>query len=810
VNPIDPSHPPREQLRALVLGLVADAEAARLGSHVWDCAACLESLEQFSAEADPFLSKLRAVHSDPPRGLLTESTVAGPSHEATDPDFAGHLLGPEVPVELSWLAHYRVLRRLGQGGMGMVFEGEDVYLRRRVALKVLKPSLAQDAAARQRFLREAQAAAALRHDHVVTIYQVGEADGPAGRVPFLAMELLEGASLETTLTQRPLALAEAVRIGREVAEGLAAAHKAGLIHRDIKPDNIWLESEPGALATGGRVKLLDFGLARVVPLETHLTERGVVVGTPAYMAPEQAAGQEVDGRADLFSLGCVLYRLCTGRLPFAGGDVMAVLTALATQEPVPVRQLNPAVPPALADLIHRLLARAPAGRPASARQVVALLDGAARQLAETASLPPSRPRPRSWLRVWFPAAALVAVAALVVLAVMVLRPPGAPAELVIDTDDPDLVFRADGKGGVVLEDRKADRRYQLKVGRHDPATGEYEIDVTEPVAGLHFSTRTLTIKRGERVALKASLRPQEKKPKLPAGVTGIDRDWLKLVARLPAAEQVALVTARLKELNPGFDGPVTPKVEKGVVVGLEFPTPKITKLAPVRGLPGLRELKCYAPPGGAGGRLTDLAPLAGLPLRLLRLEGNYLLSDLRPLAGMPLVSLNCYGTPVADLTPLQKCPLERLVIGATRVRNLEAVKGLPLKQLYLNDSAIGDLKPLTGMRLEVLSCPFTPVSDIGPLRGMPLTSVNLHNCQLVKDLAPLRGMPLNDLDIRGVRATDVTPLKDSPLRHLLADEDWLVRHRQFLQALPKLVFLNGKSVRQFWADLDAKKPDKKR
>src|SRR5262249_6240231 len=203
---------------------------------------------------------------------------------------------------------------------------------------------------------------------------------------------------------------------------------------------------------------------------------------------------------------------------------------------------------------------------------------------------------------------------------------------VIDSDDPDLVFRADGKGGVVLDDRKADRRYQLKVGRHDPATGEYEIDVTDPVAGLHFSTRTLTIKRGERVALKAALRPPEE-PGWPAGVTGIDREWLQGVARLPAADQVAVVTARLKALNPGFDGPVAHTIEKGVVVGLDLPTPKITNLAPVRGLPGLRELKCTSTIPEPG-ELADLSPLAGLPLRVLSVKGNRRLSDLRPLAAM--------------------------------------------------------------------------------------------------------------------------------------------------------------------------------
>jgi hypothetical protein len=641
------------------------------------------------------------------------------------------------------------------------------------------------------------------------------------------MELLEGASLEATLAERP-ALAEVVRIGREVAEGLAAAHESGLIHRDVKPDNILPErmkdeggrmkadkNQPPASASSFRlppssfrVKLLDFGLARAVQRETHLTARGMVVGTPAYMAPEQAAGREVDGRADLFSLGCVLYRLCTGRLPFPGGDVMAVLTALATQEPVPVREINPAVPPALADLIHQLLAKSPADRPDSARQVVARLEGIERQLADTVSLPHLRPQPPdSGRRVLFLAAALVSLAAVATLAVVLLRPPGGWAEFVIDSDDPDLVFRADGKGGVVLEDRKADRRYQLTVGRHDPATGEYEIDVREPVAGLHFSTRTLTIKRGERVALKASLRPTEE-PGLPAGVTGIDRDWLKQVARLPAAEQVEAVTARLKAVNAGFDGPVTPTVEKGVVVGLEVFTHRLTNLAPVRGLPGLRELRCVGRHDQPG-RLTDLAPLAGLPLRVLSVRGNHGLSDLRPLAGMPLVELDCYATPVADLTPVQKCPLEHLNVGATRVCSLDAVKGLPLKELHINDASIDDLGPLAGLRLETLSCGNTRVQDLSPLRKMPLRRVSLSACARVKDLSPLQGMPLEALDISGTQVTDLALLKDTPLRHLFADEGWVVAQRQRLQALPKLETINYTPVRQFWADLDAKKPDTK-
>jgi urea transport system substrate-binding protein len=219
---------------------------------------------------------------------------------------------PEANGELGRLGPYRILTLQGEGGMGAVFLAEDPQLQRRVALKVVKPALARKAENRERFLREARAAAGIRSDHVVTIHQVGEDAG----TPFLAMELLPGASLDTRLHEgERLTLAESVRLGREVAEGLAAAHAQGVVHRDIKPGNLWLETlvgEPGDGPERWRVKILDFGLARAAGDNGRLTSTGAVVGTPAYMAPEQAAGAEVTPSTDLFSLGCVLYELTTG------------------------------------------------------------------------------------------------------------------------------------------------------------------------------------------------------------------------------------------------------------------------------------------------------------------------------------------------------------------------------------------------------------------------------------------------------------------------------------------------------------------
>ena len=268
---------------------------------------------------------------------------------------------PAAPNEVGRLGPYRIVKELGRGGMGAVYAALDTRLDRRLALKVMLPRYAADPAAKARFLREARAAARVKHDNVVTVYEADERDG----VPYIAMEFLEGYPLDEYLRKKGCpTISQVVRIAAEAAAGLAAAHNLGLVHRDIKPANLWLE------APHGRVKVLDFGLARPVDAEAEVTRSGAVVGTPAYMSPEQARGERVDHRTDLFSVGAVLYRLCTGRLPFEGPTVMAVLMALGTLEPQPVRELNPAVPASLAALIHQLLAKKADDRPQSGAEVV--------------------------------------------------------------------------------------------------------------------------------------------------------------------------------------------------------------------------------------------------------------------------------------------------------------------------------------------------------------------------------------------------------------------------------------------------------
>jgi serine/threonine protein kinase/WD40 repeat protein len=269
-----------------------------------------------------------------------------------------------VTGEIGTLGRFRIKKELGRGGMGAVFLALDTRLERQVALKVMLPQAAVNQTAKDRFIREARAAARISHDNVIAILDADEIDG----VPFIALPFLQGYPLDQYLKKKGNpALPQALRIGREIANGLAAAHDLGVVHRDVKPGNIWLE------APNGRVKILDFGLAKPQDEEAggkELTHSGAVMGTPAYMAPEQAAGQKVDHRADLYSLGTVLYRLVAGKTPFERpGGMMALLTALAIEPPPRVEEFNAEVPPALAELIHQLLEKNRDLRPQSAKEV---------------------------------------------------------------------------------------------------------------------------------------------------------------------------------------------------------------------------------------------------------------------------------------------------------------------------------------------------------------------------------------------------------------------------------------------------------
>jgi serine/threonine protein kinase/Leucine-rich repeat (LRR) protein len=308
-------------------------------------------------------------------GQGDETVRAAPRTSPSVPLFGA----PAAPGEIGTLGPYRLLKPLGKGGMGTVYLAVDTRLGRKLALKVMLPEFAADPEAKERFVREARAAAQISHDNVVTVYEADERDG----IPYITMQFLKGSPLDVYLRAKGAPpLPHIVRIAREAAQGLAAAHALGLVHRDIKPANLWLE------APNGRVKVLDFGLAKPVGTDAEITESGAVVGTPAYMSPEQARGLKLDHRTDLFSLGAVLYRLCTGQRPFDGPNVMSVLMALGNDDPTPVRERNPAVPEALAELINHLLSKQPEARPQTATEVAKRLRAILEQLTAPGAEPP--------------------------------------------------------------------------------------------------------------------------------------------------------------------------------------------------------------------------------------------------------------------------------------------------------------------------------------------------------------------------------------------------------------------------------------
>jgi serine/threonine protein kinase len=789
--------PELETIRDSLWGGVSEQDADLLAGHLEVCPACGQALEQILLEDDVVqLLRAKDVSRHPEvtvqnllrrvQGLLPGSRtshVPGQGSLRTDafppaPDDFETVCSCLEPArganELGWLAHYRVQHLLGQGGMGLVFRADDTQLQRPVALKFMRPGKARDGVARQRFLREARAVAAIKHEHVVTIYQVGLEND----VPFLVMELMEGESLEHWLRrgQTP-APAEVVRLAYDVAGGLGAAHARRLIHRDINPSNIFLEGakDDGERGAQGRrspspspplgslrPKIVDFGLACVAAVHewpttdeaatdataglapagpARLTQHGVVAGTPGYLAPEQARGETADARSDLFSLGCVLYRLCTGRLPFPPLSPTATLSAAADEPPRPVRDLNPAVPPPLAGLIAQLLDKDPQRRPASAQALLAAL----RPLARPS--PPTHPR-------LFAAMLLSGLLALLL-----------------------------GVGGVLLFSR---------LGNDDrtPPTGALGRTATGP------------------------------------GKSDTDLAWRQRVAGLPAEEQLRAVEEEMKKRNPGFPGFFRNRIdEQGKLRRLAFDPHLVKDLTPLAAVTDLEELDCegrqFAP-----GQISDLGPLRGLKLKVLRVSRNFWLSDLSPLAGMPLERLEAYHVRVGDLRPLATTKLRFLHFGGNEVADLAPLRGLPLEELHLEDSQFSDLGAVAEFRkLKVLIVRDAKVTDLTPLRGLPIKRLDCAGCQiqdltpvatlrdlevctcgrtLIASLGPLRGLGVKIVQCKGnPNLHDLSPLKDLPFLQELSLDVQPRRDLPLLEAIATLQKINDQPAAKFLAELEA-------
>jgi serine/threonine protein kinase len=609
------------------------------------------------------------------------------------------------------LGSYTLLERLGEGGMGQVFKARNWKLGKVVALKLIRKERLGNADATKRFQREIRAVAALSHPNIVLAYDADEIGG----THLLVMEFVEGATDLARLVKKngPLPTPQACDYIRQAALGLQQVYERGLVHRDIKPHNLLLAAD------GKTVKILDMGLARLNhpssddDKSTTVTKEGTVMGTPDYIAPEQALeSHTVDIRADLYSLGCTFYLLLTGRVPFPGGSLGAKLLRHQMDEPTPVEQLRPEVPPGVAAVVRKLMAKKPDDRYQTPAEVAAAL--------ASLSIPGGRPLP---------------------IASGPDRPVAegdqatAVAGISGDTLDslPTAVAAGDAREAVASPRR-----------RRRPAAGFRRLWLG--VAGCAFvlvAAVILLLLRGGLVEkqLPATEKDHPVIAGAPAGKTParVDDTWLKQVAALPAAKQVDAVAAKLKELNPGFDGKVTPTINNGVVTEILFLTDNVTDISPVQGLRRLKALGCSASAVGKG-KLADLSPLEGMPLTALWFYGTRV-SDLSPLAGMPLTDLGFNGSAIADLSPLQ---------------------GVPLVSLDCGSTSVSDLSPLRGMSLQSLNCRYTKVTDLSPLQGMPLKAL----------------------------WCDFKPERDAEVVH----------------SLETLEKINDKPAKEFWKEVDEKKP----
>jgi serine/threonine protein kinase len=357
------------QIELFLLQQLTDEEQMAFESHLEVCDDCRHRLETTAAKVETWQGVRDSLQRQPSRpkdqsSASSPQTASQESEPPFDHRMVLRLLSPTDDDRMMgrW-GTYEVVGLIGSGGMGIVLKALDTALNRYVAIKILAPHLGSSGAARKRFSREAQAAAAVVHDNVIEIYGVADEGG----LPYLVMPYVRGPSLQRRLDQDgPLALVEILRIAIQSAAGLAAAHAQGLVHRDVKPANI-------LLADGvERVKLTDFGLACAAD-DASLTKSGIIAGTPQYMSPEQARGELVDQRSDLFSLGSVLYAMCTARAPFRAETSYGILQRITDEDPRPIREINPDIPEWLCHVVARLMAKHPDERFETAREVANLL-----------------------------------------------------------------------------------------------------------------------------------------------------------------------------------------------------------------------------------------------------------------------------------------------------------------------------------------------------------------------------------------------------------------------------------------------------
>ena len=606
---------------------------------------------------------------------------AGGDHRvATDPllDLKSYLQPSEREGAIGRIGHYELLEGLGQGGFGIVVKAFDEALQRSVAIKFLAPQLASTSPPRKFFLREARSAAQVRHDNVVQIYAVDETP-----LPYLVMEYIEGQTLQQRLDEcGPFEPDEIVRLGRQIALGLAAAHEKGLIHRDVKPANILLQK-----GSVDQVKLADFGLARTAD-DASLTQSGFIVGTPMYLAPEQANGETIDHRADLFSLGSVLYSMVTGHPPFRAPTTMAVLKRVAHDRPRPILDVNKSTPRGLCEVISRLLSKSPGDRYSSALETARALELC---LSEHPGKTARKPVRQSLF--W---KATGAVAALLTIAAIAVVSGGFAA----------LCGQPVVHGHV--ESPPPPPRMEK------PAVAK--VEMPPPVVD-------------EWATAIAALRAEEQIPAVVTRLKALNPEFdftgVKHQIDKGVVVYLELLTPKIHDLSPlrALQGLRELRLEG------TFDGGRITDLSQLRGMK-LNVLHVMHNP------VESLEPLAGIPLTQLSVWG-FRGADLQPLKGMKLTLLNCGASKVRDLLPLRGMPLRYLCANISNVDDLTPLEGMPLNELLVEHTQVSDLTPIRKASLKTLCVRGSRVTDVSMASSMPIHFLTL-NFDVERDLDLVR------------------------------------------------------------------------
>lgn len=480
-----------------------DADTQEVTQHIEVCEQCQAHVERLVTDD---------VTWEEVGELLREPIANGGEHRSDDFEFESEakdrsswiqfLQPSDASGSIGRFARFEVHQILGRGGMGIVMEATDTSLGRRCAVKVLAPELATSAAARKRFSREAKSAAAVVHPHVVPIQTVDEHEG----LPYLVMPVVDGPSLQQRVDRDgPLSLIETVRIASQIADGLAAAHEQGLVHRDIKPANVLLENGVE------RVQITDFGLARAVD-DASMTRSGVIAGTPQYMSPEQAHGDSIDHRSDLFSLGSVIHFMLSGRSPFRAETTMGVLNRIGNDQPRSLRQINPDVPEWLDAIVARLLSKDPDLRYQSSSEVAELLTAWQAHLLDPANAraPESASQAKTLASgsgvggrfngklPWFLAAGMFGFFA------------WAATVIILQTDQGTLRIESAADANVPIVIRKGNEVVEELTVTSDGASvevkaGEYVIEIAGEADGFEVLDQSVVIQRGETQVARVAL-----------------------------------------------------------------------------------------------------------------------------------------------------------------------------------------------------------------------------------------------------------------------------------------------------------------